>query len=310
LSLDLAFDDAQQAVHDAVARFCADAGPLASEPFPHAHWRALAELGVLALATPEGDGGAVEAVAALEALGAAGFPGPLPATFLVTQLTEGEERARIARGAALVSVGSGTLWPWAPVAQVFVAVDATGAWLAEPPAKNAIAPLATLGGEPWGRVAARRVRALAPLPPARALHDLALAAYIAACASALLAAAAAHARSRVQFGRPIGDFQGVAHPLADATMRAEAARTLARAAACAFDLDRDGTGTRRLAGAARLCARGAGLEAAHVAHQTFGALGITLEGPAFRLSRRLRQLASQPPDDAHAREDVLAELGL
>ena len=45
--------------------------------------------------------------------------------------------------------------------------------------------------------------------------------------------------------------------------------------------------------------------AAHVAHQVFGAIGITLEGPVFRVSRRLRQLASQPPTDAAAREAVL-----
>ena len=30
-------------------------------------------------------------------------------------------------------------------------------------------------------------------------------------------------------------------------------------------------------------------------------MGITLEGPVFHVSRRIRQLASQPPDDARAR---------
>ena len=78
------------------------------------------------------------------------------------------------------------------------------------------------------------------------------------------------------------------------------------AAACAFDANPDSEATRAAAGAARLSARGAGLTAAHVAHQVFGAIGITLEGPVFRVSRRLRQLASQPPTDAAAREAVLA----
>ena len=50
-------------------------------------WRELAALGVLALATPEGDGGALELVAALEALGDGVFPGPLPATFFATRFT-------------------------------------------------------------------------------------------------------------------------------------------------------------------------------------------------------------------------------
>ena len=51
--------------------------------------------GVLALATPEGDGGALEAVAACEALGAAVFPGPLSATFLATQVLGERDRAAL-----------------------------------------------------------------------------------------------------------------------------------------------------------------------------------------------------------------------
>ena len=47
------------------------------------------------------------------------------------------------------------------------------------------------------------------------------------------------------------------------------------------------------------------LDAVHVCHQVFGAIGITLEGPAFHVSRRIRQLASSP-GDAVAREVVLA----
>jgi hypothetical protein len=43
----------------------------------------------------------------------------------------------------------------------------------------------------------------------------------------------------------------------------------------------------------------------HVCHQVFGAIGITLEGPAFHVSRRIRQLAAWP-GEAAAREVVLA----
>jgi hypothetical protein len=42
----------------------------------------------------------------------------------------------------------------------------------------------------------------------------------------------------------------------------------------------------------------------HTGHQVFGAVGITVEGPAFHVSRRIRQMASRPAAAA-AREAVL-----
>ena len=89
MGLDLQLDDLQQAVADAVAQFCRDrcdddTVKAAAGSFPSELWKGLSELGVLALSTPEGDGGALELVAALESLGAAVFPGPLPATFFAT----------------------------------------------------------------------------------------------------------------------------------------------------------------------------------------------------------------------------------
>lgn len=312
MSLDLELDDAQRAIADAVAAFCrarcpdarvrALAGRFDPEP-----WRELAELGVLALATPEGEGGALEAVAALESLGRAAFPGPLAATFFATQALPPAERAAVARGDAVVALGTPPLLPFAPVAQVFVAIEGERAWLARP--DGPMEPVATLGGEPWGRVALSRVRELGETARAHALHDLALAAYAAAAAQRLVDDTAEHARTRRQFGRAIGEFQAVAHPLADCAMQAAGARGLARAAAFRFDRG-ELAPARELAAAARLSAVRAGLATAHASHQLFGAIGITLEGPVFHVSRRLRQLASQPPGDGPARAALLAGLGL
>ena len=67
---------------------------------------------------------------------------------------------------------------------------------------------------------------------------------------------------------------------------------------------------RELAAGARLSAARSAVAAAHVCHQLFGAQGITLEGPVFHVSRRIRQLASQAPGDASARGVLLARLGL
>ena len=96
-------------------------------------------------------------------------------------------------------------------------------------------------------------------------------------------------------------------------MRLAGAATLARAAA--FRFDRAGgealaPDAIAAAGAARLSAARAALGAAHACHQVFGAIGITLEGPVFHVSRRIRQLASDPARDASARAAVLAAFGL
>jgi alkylation response protein AidB-like acyl-CoA dehydrogenase len=121
--------------------------------------------------------------------------------------------------------------------------------------------------------------------------------------------ASAHAAVRKQFGTPIGDFQAVAHPLADCSIRLAGATALARWAA--FQLDAEGVAAARVdAAAAQLCAAEAAVEAVHVCHQVFGAIGITLEGPAFHVSRRILQLASQAPTRETARAALVEEFAL
>ena len=118
--------------------------------------------------------------------------------------------------------------------------------------------------------------------------------YLAAAANRLIEDAAAYATRRQQFGRTIGEFQAVAHPLADASMGLAAARLLTRAAACAFETDSPGSLQRRTA-ITRHSAHRAALDAVQTGHQVFGAVGITLEGPAFFITRRIRGLAAQLP---------------
>jgi alkylation response protein AidB-like acyl-CoA dehydrogenase len=119
--------------------------------------------------------------------------------------------------------------------------------------------------------------------------------------------AAEHARTRKQFGRAIGEFQAVAHPLADAAIALDGAAVLARSAAWRIDA-RGGHAaeTSAWAAAARLSAVRAALGAVHTCHQAFGAVGITVEGPAFHVSRRIRQVASLPPSERRARPAILA----
>jgi alkylation response protein AidB-like acyl-CoA dehydrogenase len=306
VSLDLAFDDTQQSVAEAIAQFCRDrcddAAVRGTEgKFPEALWRELAELGVLALGTPEGDGGCVEMVAALESLGAAVFPGPLGATFFATQVLPDAKRSQVARGEAVVSVGVPPLMPWAPVAHVFVAITGGRVFLGRP--QPGMESLDTLGGEPWGRVEIEFDEDLGDGARAHAVYDMALAAYLAAAGERLVADTTEHARTRKQFGKSLGEFQAVAHPLADCAIQLAGASTLARAAA--FRIEAAAGNARATAAAARLSAVRAAVATARICHQLFGAVGITLEGPVFHVSRRIRQLASQPPLDDTARAVLL-----
>jgi alkylation response protein AidB-like acyl-CoA dehydrogenase len=98
----------------------------------------------------------------------------------------------------------------------------------------------------------------------------------------------------------------VAHPLADAWIGAVAAQALTRDAAFAEDVGASDAAAR--VGAARLAAERAAVRSLRVAHQTFGAQGITLEGPLFHRSRRLRQQILLPPSARAAEDALLAEV--
>jgi hypothetical protein len=313
--LDLAFDDTQQAIGAALEALGVDQlGDAAlraqTGAFPESPWRSLAELGVLALATPEGEGGALELVAALEPLGEAAFPGPLLAALFAVQLTRDAERAEIATGERIASVGAHGLFPFAERAALFFEVEGARVYRVEP--ETRAERVSMLGGEHWGRLRARRVAEIAEPARAFALHDLALGAFLSALGVALVRATAEHARVRKQFGRALGEFQAVAHPLADRLIELEAARMLARRAACDFDAHAAGGAdllqVRCAAAHARLSAKRAAVETAHVCHQLFGAVGITLEGPVFARSRRILQLASAIPGEESARSALAEQL--
>ena len=307
MSLSLSFDDGQQAIHDALAGLCVELADdaVGRIPWSRALWQQLGELGVFAPCTADGEGGALEIAAAMEALGAAGCPGPFTATYLATQALPEDQVPAVADGRAIVALGEAGLFPFGPEADVFIEIEGGGARVGKPMAE--LEPVECLGGEPAARGALEGVTPLDDLDRGFALADVARAAQLAGCGHALVALASEHARTRKQFRKPIGDFQAVAHPLADCHMALSAATGLARSAAFAFD--HDASVPVRAAAKARLSASRAALETIHVVHQVFGAVGITLEGPIYHLTRRLRQWVADAPTMAHARGVVLGDLG-
>lgn len=102
-----------------------------------------------------------------------------------------------------------------------------------------------------------------------------LAADLCGTASGAIELGAEHARNRVQFGKPIGAFQAVAHQLADALVAAETAWSLTLYACWALD-----NGTRDAAKAvhaAKARAADAALFAAERTLQVHGGMGMTWE---------------------------------
>jgi alkylation response protein AidB-like acyl-CoA dehydrogenase len=102
---------------------------------------------------------------------------------------------------------------------------------------------------------------------------------------AALERATRYARERVVFDRPIGQNQAIAHPLAMAWAKLEAAEAMCWKAAWLFD---NGRPCGAEANTAKLLAAEAGFEACDVALQTHGGYGYAKEFHVERLWREVR----------------------
>lgn len=100
-----------------------------------------------------------------------------------------------------------------------------------------------------------------------------------------------YARERVVFGRPIGQNQAIAHPLADAYAKLEVAEMMIMKAAWLFD-HRKPCGAE--ANIAKLRAAEAGFEACDRAVQTLGGFGYMREYDVERYFRECRMLKIAP----------------
>jgi alkylation response protein AidB-like acyl-CoA dehydrogenase len=93
-----------------------------------------------------------------------------------------------------------------------------------------------------------------------------------------------HAKTREQFGRPIGVYQAVSHPLANTYVEAELARSLAYWAAwCVAENDEQ---TAIAVAAAKSYAGDAAVAACERAIQVLGGIGFTWEHPLHAYYKR------------------------
>jgi alkylation response protein AidB-like acyl-CoA dehydrogenase len=138
----------------------------------------------------------------------------------------------------------------------------------------------------------------------RALAALALEAV--GLASQALALAVAHAKTREQFGRPIGAYQAVSHKLADTYVEVELARSLAYWAAWCIA---EGDGQAEVAAsAAKAHAAEAAVAACERAIQVHGGMGFTWDHPLHRYYKRALWIESFDRSSADHRAEIARAL--
>ncbi|MEU6374457.1 acyl-CoA dehydrogenase family protein [Streptomyces sp. NPDC046909] len=248
-------------------------------------WRELGEAGFFALRLPESDGGVglglPEAVLAFEEAGRVLLPGPLVATHLAAGVVSGA-----ADGSVVVADVDGGLVEWLDAADV-VRGEAGGAV----PLRS-VDPLT-----PLHRVAGRRMPGVSEADPVAVLLTAAeqLGTATRACELAVQ-----HARTREQFGRPIGAFQAVKHLCAQLLVRAEVARAAVYAAAVTAEpVD---------IAAARLLADEAAVQGARDCLQVHGGMGFTWESEVHLLLKRAWVRARRGGGGAESEELLAADL--
>jgi alkylation response protein AidB-like acyl-CoA dehydrogenase len=285
-----------------VARAAADSPDGALPPF----WAELDELGWLTL-DRDGGLGFSELVVVLEGLGRAVAPGPILATAwarAVAAAADGDAISAYLDGPSAVLTGDGPVLGGA-AAGVIVASGANDAW-------------AVLGPEGFRAAPQQALDSTAGLAAVELLTDpssgvalpglthgqvesvgIVLAAAEAVGGAAWCVDTAADwARERRQFGRPIGQFQGVKHRCADMLARLEAARAAVWDAAAALDGDDPwGPSAQVAVATAGALALDAFVDNAKDVIQVLGGIGFTWEHDAHLYLRRavsLRQLFGGP----------------
>ena len=303
--MDFTFTPEQDALREQARDF------LAATPGPT--WAELADLGWTGVSIAEEDGGAaltfVEEAILFEELGRVLYHGPFLSTIGVTlPALPAEDRAAVASGAESWTLALGPLVPDLNTADRIAVLGGDGVYELEGAERELLAtvdetrPLGVVrGGETTRRLADSTVVAEIEM---RSLAALA----IEACGVArkALEHAIEHAASREQFGKRIGTYQAVSHPLATAYTRLELSRSLALWAAwCVATDDRQ---AQIAAAAAKATAAESAVSVCESAIQVLGGIGFTWEHELQRLYKRTLWIESFGASGSRLRADVAATL--
>lgn len=290
-----------EAIRDAASTFLAEAMPLSSvrERSDEA-WQQLAGMGLIGAGISEASGGSAlghagEALvfaelglqlapfAAIGGAVAAGIASRAGDAELATRLVGGERVALAVAGGRLLDAAE---------ARWFVALGG---------GKAGLHPLAGIpalrSGFDVGTAQADRPESSAQFSDeAGVLHyTLLAAAYALGTADAARDLSAEYARTREQFGKPIGAFQGIKHPIADMAVRCTAVRAQLTYAGLA--LDEGAPDAAFHVAAARRLAGSAALDNARWCIQVHGGMGMTHECDAHLPLKRAHALEFVAPAD-------------
>ena len=279
---------------------------------PEPAWAQLAELGWTGVSVPEEHGGAglgfVEEGVLAEELGRALAPGPwLTTTVLLPALPE-DVQAEVAAGEASWTLAVDELTAGLDGATRVAVVGGDGIWELEGCERNVLTTMdetrplgVVIGGDPGRRLANSSL-----LPTLRArLHAL-LALEAAAVGTRALELAIEHVRTREQFGRPIGVYQAISHPLATSYAELELARSLALWAAWA--VAEDEPYAPLAAAAAKSQAAEAAVAVCERSIQAHGGIGFTWEHVLHRLYKRAQGIQTLDASPAQLRAEVATAL--
>jgi alkylation response protein AidB-like acyl-CoA dehydrogenase len=255
------------------------------------------------------------------------FAGQRPATVALEEPTRGFSldslRTRaVGRGGGFVLDGVKILVADGDGADLLVVADHDGApawFLVEAGSPGVVVePMRRLDGQAAAEVCLEGVA----VPPERVLSlarpgaadfgadvwTLLLAADLLGTAERLLEMTRDYARARVQFGRPIGTFQAVSHPLADIYVDVELGRSLLYGACLALDEGSPDAGA--LVSAAKAWTGDAAVRAAERGLQIHGGIGFTWEHDLHLYLRRARCHAAAAGDAGRHLDRIAAHLGL
>jgi len=274
-------------------------------------WRELADTGVFSLVLPESSGGVglgyADSVVVFEELGRALVPGPLVGSFLAAGVVGGA-----ATGEAIVGlverprVGDGFIdgrpqpayIEHLAVLDALLVLDDDGVWQVDvasvlasarqPKPLDPLTPVWRVDSLPRGS----QVADAAEAQRWRTIGAILTSALQLGVATGACELATEYAKGRVQFGKPIGQFQAVKHMCADMVTRNEVCRAAVYWAGCALD-DADVGDPARAASVARIQADIASSENGKDCVQVHGGMGYTWEVDAHLFLKRGWVLATQ-----------------
>jgi len=303
--MDFTFTPEQEALREQARDF------LSATPEPS--WAQLAELGWTGVSTAEDAGGAgltfVEEAVLFEELGRALYHGPFFSTVALTLPALPDDlRTEVAAGEATWTLALGPLVPDLDTAARVAIVGGDGVYELEGAERELLSttdetrPLGVVrGGDPGRRLADSSV-----LPEIRSRSHAALAIEACGVARRALELSIEYAASREQFGRKIGVYQAISHPLADAYTQLELARSLALWAAWCVA---EGDGQAAIAAAAAKASAGdAAVSVCETAIQAHGGIGFTWEHVLHRLYKRALWIQSFGTSGTRLRAEVAAQL--